>query len=190
MDKRLMVFLGSFASTLVVIGVSAACTAAPAAAPAGISKDEAEAIANSIVEKKLNEADNKLALWSLQAGTGPRMADLARHFNMLWYAAQAGNWAMADFEVSDQVDGTIKKMKLRNSGIAKDLDAWTKERIQPLAAAVKSQDTASFNRAYDQAIEGCNSCHADKKAGDISMKAIKVIRPTAPILPNLDYKGQ
>ncbi|MCL4370683.1 MAG: hypothetical protein M1380_07215 [Chloroflexi bacterium] len=157
----------------------------PASAPAGISKEDAEAM----MDKKLNEVDRKLALWSLQPGTGPRMDDLARHFNIMWYAAQSNNWTLAQFEVDDQVSGTVKRIQMVNPNLASPLDNWTKNSIEPLAAAAKAQDQSKFSESYDNAIAQCNACHSGMQAGGVSLKGIKVIRPTAPVFGNLDYKG-
>lgn len=149
-----------------------------------ISNAERLAI-DQAINDKFNNVDNTLTLWSMQPGTGPRMADLARHFNQTWFAAQNGNWAMADFEVGDQVPGTVNRIKIRNPRLAAALDFWTKDSIEPLDSAIDSKDLTKFNAAYDHAIAGCNSCHA----GDPEVKTIKIIRPTAPELTNIDFKG-
>lgn len=183
MNKRLASYL---IVGLALVGISAACTPAP---PPGISKDEAQAISAAAVDKKLNEIDTKLTLWAIQPGTGPRMSDLTRHFNLLWFAGQGGNWDLAEFEVADQVKGTLTKMKLRNAKLSEGLDKWTKEGVAPIEAAVKEKSLAKFNAAYDQAIGQCNACHANSEVDGISLKAIKVIRPTTPMFSNIEYKA-
>lgn len=141
------------------------------------------------INDKLNTSDTNLALWYLQAGTGPRMDDLLRHFNIVWFAAQAGNWGAADFEVGDQVDSTVGRIKARNTRLAPAMDAWMQDSIRPVEDAIKTQDLNQFNAAYDHAVDGCNSCHAGQTSGGVSMKVFKVVRPTTPMFSNLDYKG-
>lgn len=141
------------------------------------------------INDKLNTSDSNLTLWYLQAGTGPRMDDLLRHFNILWFAAQAGNWGAADFEVGDQVESTVNRINARNTRLAPAMNAWMQDGIRPLEDAIKAQDLNQFDAAYDHAVAGCNSCHAGQTAGGISLKVFKVIRPTTPMFSNLDYKG-
>ena len=61
--------------------------------------------------------------------------------------------------------------------------------LVPLRSAVKSADMAGFTAAYDKAIEQCDACHVDSEGGDISLKGVKITRPTAPVYSNLDYRG-
>ncbi|MBI3998900.1 MAG: hypothetical protein HY355_07690, partial [Armatimonadetes bacterium] len=103
-------------------------------------------------------------------------------------AAQQRNWTYAEFEVY-RTDETVKAVKLVRPKRATEMDKWMRESVEPLRATVKAKDLPRFIAAYDKAIEGCNACHKDSTGGDISLKGVRVTRPTAPILSNLDYKG-
>ena len=83
----------------------------------------------------------------------------------LWYAGQAGNWELADYELDELQEGfddvvkfhpTHKDAPLPLSGlIPKIMD----QPIRDLRAAVKAKDAAAFAVAYDAVTAGCNSCH-------------------------------
>ncbi|MBI4504302.1 MAG: hypothetical protein HY691_02110 [Chloroflexi bacterium] len=153
-----------------------------------LSKEQVEKLINEAADKKLNTVDTKLALWGVQPGTAPRMIEIAHYFNNMWFAAEKGNWTFAEFEVY-RTDETVKNIKLVRPKRATEMDKWMKEAVEPLRAAVKAKDLPRFVAAYDKAIEGCNACHKDSEGGDISLKGVKVTRPTTPIFSNLDYKG-
>ena len=135
------------------------------------------------IRDQLNTADNSLALWSLQAGNGPRMVDFARDVNLAWFAGQAQNWTMALYELNDQFPGDASKLELRNPTLAPSVKNFETTSVQPVVDAIKAKDLNAFNAAYDKMIAGCNSCHAARA----DSKSVKIIRPTAPIVPNIDF---
>ncbi len=137
------------------------------------------------IRDTLNTADNSLTLWSLQPGNGPRMLDLARDINLAWFAGQANNWTMADYEMDDQLPSDINKLKLRNPGVAPSMSNFQTTSVRPVLDAIKAKDLNAFTAAYDNMIAGCNSCHAGRE----DSKSIKIIRPTAPIIPEIDFSG-
>jgi len=141
-----------------------------------------------LINEKLNKFDANLALWRAQRGTAPQMMDLTDHFNLMWFAARAGNWNFVDFEVY-RSDETLKVIEITRPARTAALRAWWKPAEEELREAVKAQDLGAFTQAYDRAIAGCNSCHVASSGGGISLKGVKVIRPTTPIFSNLDYSG-
>ncbi|MBI4186479.1 MAG: hypothetical protein HY530_03105 [Chloroflexi bacterium] len=70
------------------------------------------------------------------------------------------------------------------------LKAWADPNLAALIKAIEAKDKAEFEKAYDTAIVGCNGCHAGSEGGPLkSMAAFKIVRPTTPLLSNIDYKG-
>ncbi|MBI2909542.1 MAG: hypothetical protein HYX92_18010 [Chloroflexi bacterium] len=152
-----------------------------------ISNAERLAIDQAISDD-LNAYSSTLAVWRVQPGTAPQMMALADHFNLMWFAAQAGNWVFTDFEVY-RADETLKVIDVTRPARTAGLRAWWQPAEKELRDALKARDLAAFTAAYDRAIAGCNSCHIGSVGGGISLKGVKVIRPTTPILSNLDYAG-
>ncbi|MBI2303144.1 MAG: hypothetical protein HYU86_00150 [Chloroflexi bacterium] len=160
---------------------------AASAAVAPISDAERLAVEQAIYNK-LNAYSADLSLWRIQAGTAPRMMELTDHFNLMWFAAQASNWTFVDFEIY-RSDETLKAIEVTRPARTAGLRAWWQPAHTELQEAVKAQDLAAFTKAYDRAISGCNSCHVASSGGGISLKGVKVIRPTTPLFSNLDYSG-
>ncbi|TAK36599.1 MAG: DUF11 domain-containing protein [Chloroflexota bacterium] len=144
--------------------------------------------AEKLINDKLNKYNANLALWRIQPGTAPRMMELTEHFNQMWFAAQAGNWTFADFEVY-RVDETVKAIPVVRPAREAAMNAWWEPAQAELEAAVETQDLTAFTQAYDRAVAGCNSCHVASTGGGISLKGVKVTRPTTPLFSNLDYSG-
>ncbi len=83
----------------------------------------------------------------------------------LWYAGQARNWELADYEIDELQEGLDDVVKFHpthkdaplplSALIPKIMD----QPVRDLRAAVKAKDSAAFALAYDAVTAGCNSCH-------------------------------
>ena len=83
----------------------------------------------------------------------------------LWYAGQANNWALADYELDELQEGfddvvrfhpTHKDSPLPLSSLVpKIMD----EPMRALRQTARSQDQIAFAAAYDDLTEACNACH-------------------------------
>lgn len=152
------------------------------AGPSGKAAGPAE-IGKAIAES-FNTSDRKLALWDIQPGTAKQMLELIRRFNTIWFAEQAGNWDLTLFDLDESRD-EIEVLKTTRPSRYPAIKAWADANITALEKAAGSKDKVAFEKAYDDAIAGCNGCHIAS-----NMKAVKIIRPTMPIYPMMDYKGQ
>lgn len=163
--------------------VGPAGTAGPAG-PAGAAASAADVA--KAVDSKFSTYDKALPLWAIQPGTAPRMRQMTESFNLMWFAAQAGNWEFAGFEVY-RAGEEVKSIAVTRPARAALLDAWSVPNLKALSDAVKAKDKAAFEKAYDAAIAGCNACHAPSEGGGFKIGSIVVTRPTAPLFPNLKY---
>ncbi|MBI2831169.1 MAG: hypothetical protein HYX79_02820 [Chloroflexi bacterium] len=171
-----------------ILVLSACAGPAGTQGPAGPTGPPGPAGAAADVSKLFNEADTKLGLWAAQPGTAPRMLELSTHFNIMWFAAQAGNWDVVTFEAY-RVDETVKANVIVRPGRKAALEAWSKPTVATIQQAAKDKNLASFEKAYDTAVAGCNACHTVMGGGPLAnMKAYKITRPTAPMFSNIDFK--
>lgn len=172
---------------VVVLAAIALVSCAGPAGPPGAAASPEDI--NKAINEKLATYDKNVPLWSIQAGTAVRMRELTESFNLMWYAAQAGNWDLAGFEVY-RADGQVKAVAVTRPARVPMLNAWAEPNLKALNDAVKAKDIAAFEKAYDSAVAGCNACHVASEGGGFPMKSIKVTRPTQPTYSNIDYKGQ
>ncbi|PYR44475.1 MAG: hypothetical protein DMF93_00185 [Acidobacteria bacterium] len=98
-------------------------------------------------------------------GLGELMSLQQMRHVKLWFAGQAANWELADYEVDELGEGFDDIVKFhpthKDSPVA-PRDAIPRMVTQPLAdvrAAVGRKDAEAFVRAYDALTAACNSCH-------------------------------
>jgi cytochrome c553 len=132
-----------------------AAAAAPASYPAGSPTLED---AQKLIEDRLNTADRSLALWAIQPGLGTVMQEYGYRYALAWYAAEAGNWGMAQYQVKEATE--IQEVgEITRPGKAELLKNFEHTYLDPVIEAIKAQDKGAFESAYKAAIDGCNACH-------------------------------
>jgi hypothetical protein len=78
-----------------------------------------------------------------------------RHIK-LWFAGQAGNWPLADYEIGELGDGFDDVGKMLGGDIVKQ---HVGAALGALQKAVEAKDSAAFAAAFDKLSGGCNACH-------------------------------
>jgi hypothetical protein len=121
---------------------------------------------------------------SLVPSQSHTMADVGYHWAALWFAAQKKNWPLARFffdEARQHVRWTVAIRPVRKTPDGSDINIkslFTAIDISSFAAvqlAIEDKNTAEFETAYKQALEGCYMCH--KAAGK------PYLRPMIPSAP-------
>ena len=90
----------------------------------------------------------------------PRLGEIMvrqqmRHIK-LWFAGDARNWSLADYEIDQLKDGFDDVGKLLGGDIAQQHVGGA---ISGLEKAIDAQDHPAFVSAFDRLSAGCNSCH-------------------------------
>jgi hypothetical protein len=99
-----------------------------------------------------------------------------RHIK-LWFAGQAGNWPLADYEIGELNEGFENVHKLLGGDI---VEQHVGAPIAALQKAIDAKDRSAFIAAFDKLSAGCNACHQALDHGFIAIQ-----RPTA-----LPYSNQ
>ena len=160
---------------------SPASTAAPAAAPTG--NLDAAGVAQ-FVNSKFNTVDRSLALWNIQPGLGTVMIEYGNRFSRLYFAAKAGNWDMAKYQLDEMIE--IQEVgETTRPNRAAPLKAFEDGYLTALDQAISAQDAQAFDTAYTTTVTGCNGCHAASKGANWnSYQFVEIQTPTAD---NNDY---
>ncbi len=104
-------------------------------------------------DQKLND------LAKIQPGLGTVMIEYAYRMSSLYYAAQAGNWGMAAYQLKEAVE--IQEVgETTRPGKAPLLVAFEKKSLRPLAKDIVNKSWYSFQQDFKAAVKGCNACHA------------------------------
>ena len=78
-----------------------------------------------------------------------------RHIK-LWFAGDAANWPLADYEIDQLKDGFGDVGKLLGGDIAQQHVGGA---IARLEKAIDAKDHGAFVSAFDRLSSGCNACH-------------------------------
>lgn len=113
----------------------------------------------------------------IQPGLGTVMIEYGARYTNLLYAGRGGNWELAAYQLKEmreiqEVGETTRPAR------AQALRTFEASFLEPLEAAVRAKDRASFERAFTAGIGGCNECHVAE-----GFAYIRYELPTAPTFP-------
>ena len=112
------------------------------------------------------------------------MAELDYHFSNLWFAAQEGHWALAEFylnETRSNLNWMIRIRPTRRLPSGQDLDLTPVVRaveegvLSELRTAIANKERGEFETAYYATMEQCYACH--------KMAEKPFLRPAIPQAP-------
>src|SRR6266508_2735213 len=151
--------------------------ASPTTAPAAASEGSLDAAGVAqLVDSKFNAVDRSLALWNIQPGLGTVMIEYGRRLAQIKYAIDAGNWDMAKYQLDEMVE--IQEVgETTRPGRAPALKAFEDGYLKALDAAILAQDKGQAADALNNAITGCNACHAASTGTNWSSYAYVQIQP-------------
>lgn len=121
-------------------------------------------------------------------GLGEIMTLTQMRHAKLWLAAQAGNWALANYEVDELEEGFQDAVGVHPThkdapvSIAQAMPAMTAGPIAALRAAIAARDSDQFSQAFNALTDACNACH---RATDFAFNVVTV--PHASSFPNQDF---
>jgi len=100
-------------------------------------------------------------------GLGETMGATQMRHLKLWYAGEAGNWALADYEL-DEIEEGFADIVRYHPDEHKDspyplkqlVPRFTTEPVARLRTAISNQNRRDFTTAYDALTRSCNACHA------------------------------
>jgi mono/diheme cytochrome c family protein len=111
------------------------------------------------------------------------MAGVDFQASSLWYAAEAGNWALADFllaETEEHIEWAVDLQPVRQTAdgsvdlrpLYENMRSFS---LKDLGLATEAQDQARFRDAYGFVLEQCHGCHVAAGLGEL--------RPRQPAAP-------
>ena len=115
------------------------------------------------------------------------MGAVADRHAMLWFAGQAENWELVDYQIHEMEELIEEIEELHpvydDVPVARLLGEMTHPAMEALEGALEARDLAAFTSSYDRLTQACNSCHV---AAD--REVIQVVRPSSPPLTNLNLR--
>jgi hypothetical protein len=122
---------------------------------------------------------------SCTAGYKPGLGELMNFTQMrhakLWFAGQAQNWRLAQYEVDEIQEGLDDVVRFhpvhKDSPLPLSLlvPKIMNQSLADVREAIRAHDSQAFVAAYDELTAGCNSCH---QAANFGFNVVK--RPSGP----------
>lgn len=95
---------------------------------------------------------------AMQPGMARLMDELAHRYWVLYYAAKGGNWELARY-MERESEKLLRTMALARPKYKEDLEAFARERFEPIAHAIAAKDWDAFESAYRRGIEASDVYH-------------------------------
>lgn len=120
-------------------------------------------------------------------GIGKVMSGVQAHFAKLYFAGEARNWKLAEFEMHEVEENLDQSVAIRPEengvnmvGVA---DAFKQTQLTALKEAIRRQSGDLFQKSYAESVATCNGCH---QATGRPFLIITI--PTAPPVPNQQWE--
>ncbi len=131
-------------------------------------------------------------LTGIAQGQSLAMMQVAYNVNMLWFAARARNWPLAQFYYGDargrlRLALRIQPVRKISSGdleLQPILEALEKGPWAELGQALAARDPKRIEAAYRSTLQACQGCHAAAEKPYLRLKVPKV-----PAEPMVDFEA-
>jgi glutaredoxin len=158
--------------------------APPAAPKPALSGNLDAAGVLKLVNDKFNKVDRSLALWNIQPGLGTVMIEYGNRFSRMYYSAKAGNWDMAKYQFDEMLE--IQEVgEATRPGRAPMLKTFEDSFLTTIDKAIGANDAKAFDKAFLEAVDGCNACHKASTGAD--WKSYQYVKIQVPTADNNDY---
>ena len=121
-------------------------------------------------------------LTALQPGLARFMPEIGARFWKCFYAADAGNWPLARWQLSELRKLMRHCMTTRPKYVA-DLQEWISDDLEPLMQAIDDADPERFRRLYNDAVDAANEFHRRWKKPFIVWKLPDMPPPDLDLTP-------
>jgi len=104
------------------------------------------------LEKKLSK--------SYKPGFGEFMSSIQVHHAKLWFAGQAENWKLADFEVHEIMESLDDLRVFQTERKESKMISMLDMPLDSVNKAIEQENLPRFNKAFVLLTNTCNHCHA------------------------------
>jgi hypothetical protein len=132
-------------------------------------------------QKKIDSLQTEIA-GMYKPGLGEFMSAIQVHHAKLWYAGQALNWKLADFEIQE-INESIDEIKKYNTDRPEVASiGMISPAMDSINKAIEGKNQIAFRQAFILLTNTCNNCH---KATKHEFNVIKL--PDTPPFTNQDF---
>jgi hypothetical protein len=118
----------------------------------------------------------------IQPGLGRIMPEIGARTWKLYYAAKAGNWPLAKFQLKE-VRGLMELGAFTRPKYEENLEEFLEQRWKPLEDAIVREDFKAFDALFHEAIESANAYHELRDKPYIRWKLPETPPPDLDLTP-------
>ena len=118
----------------------------------------AQDLEKTIIATKHNKSLTLGKIAEIQPGLGTIMVEFGHRFYITYYAVQAKNWGLAEYQLHELLEAQ-EVAEVTRPKYKKQLKEFEDSNIAQLQEAIKTKDVELFNRYYKETTKACNSCH-------------------------------
>jgi hypothetical protein len=97
-------------------------------------------------------------LTALQPGLARLMPEVGARFWKAFYAAQASNWPLANWQLRE-MRKLFRLCEVTRPKYTDDIEEWIVDDLDPLMTALEARDFVAFERLYHEAVDFANELH-------------------------------
>jgi hypothetical protein len=118
----------------------------------------AKDIGEEIVPTKHNKNLTIEDIAEIQPGLGTVMIEFGHRFYITYYAAKAGNWKLAEYELEELIEAQEVAETTRPK-YKKQLKDFEDDYLEKLEDAIEDKNFKKFKKLYTKTTKACNRCH-------------------------------
>ncbi|MHB1420876.1 MAG: hypothetical protein ACYCX4_15070 [Bacillota bacterium] len=136
----------------------------------------------AVIDQKATDANQKAdALKGVTPKFAIPMREYGQRYANMYYAAKGGNWGLAAYMMK-YMKGAMSPASLTKPDEYKYLQDWQKTNFPTIVSAMEKKDFPAFEKAFNDTIGACNTCHAGMGYPFVVYKL-----PAQPFDAHLDY---
>lgn len=97
-------------------------------------------------------------IFAIQPGLARLMPEIGARYWKCWYAARAGNWDNADWQMRE-MKKLLRLCTVTRPKYTEDLTAYVGDALRPVTDAIAARDATAFEAAYARSVESANEFH-------------------------------
>ncbi len=98
----------------------------------------------------------------IQPGLGSIMIEFGHRFYITYYAAKAGNWKLAEYEIEELMEAQ-EIAEVTRPKYKKQLKDFEDDYLEKLKDATEDKNFTKFEKLYTKTTKACNRCHVANK---------------------------
>jgi len=115
-------------------------------------------IEDSIIVTKHNKNLTIKDIAEIQPGLGTVMMEFGHRFHIIYYAAKANNWKLAQYELKELVEAQEIAETTRPK-YKKQLKEFEDNYLKILQDSIDAENWKKFEKQYSKVTNACNTCH-------------------------------